>query len=129
MPTIVDSSGWIEYYIDGPNAEHFAKAIEDTGNLIVPSVSITEVFRWILRESSEADALAVVAQMKQGKVVPLDGALAVRAAETSHHYKLSLADGIIFTTALELSAVLLTQDADMEGLPGVKYFRHPERGK
>ena len=68
-------------------------------------------------------------QMKQGKVVPLGGSLAIRAAETSHRYKLSLADGIIVTTAMEWSAKLLTQDADIEGLPGVEYFRHPKRRK
>ncbi len=129
MPAVVDSSGWIEYYIDGSNAGHFAEAIEETGDLVVPAISITEVFRWVLRESSETNALAVVAQMKQGKVVPLDGALAIRAAETSHRYQLSLADGIIYTTAMESSAKLLTQDADMEGLPGVEYFRHPNRKK
>lgn len=127
MPTIVDSSGWIEYFIDGPNADCFAVAIEKTDDLIVPAITLTEVCRWMLREATESDALAAVAAMKQGKVVPLDDQLSILAAEVSHRHKLPLADGIIYTTAKHLDAELITQDADMEGLPGVIYVRHPER--
>ncbi len=127
MPTIVDSSGWIEYFIDGPNADHFAAAIEDTDNLIVPAITLTEVYRWMLREATESDALAAAAAMKQGKVVPLDDQLSILAAEVSHRHKLPLADGIIYTTAKHQDAELITQDADMEGLPGVTYVRHPKR--
>ena len=127
MPTIVDSSGWIEYFIDGPNADRFAKAIENTDDLIVPAITLTEVYRWMLREATESDALAAVTAMKQGKVVPLDDQISILAAELSHRHKLPLADGIIYTTAKHQDAELITQDADMEGLPGVVYVRHPER--
>lgn len=127
MPTIVDSSGWIEYFIDGPNADRFAEAIENTDDLIVPAITLTEVYRWMLREATESDALAAVAVMKQGKVVPLDDQISILAAELSHRHKLPLADGIIYTTAKDHDAELITQDADMEGLPGVIYVRHPER--
>ena len=127
MPTIVDSSGWIEYFIDGPNADCFAEAIENTGDLIVPAITLTEVYRWMLREATESDALAAVTVMKQGKVVPLDDQLSILAAEVSHRHKLPLADGIIYTTAKHQDAELITQDADMEGLPGVTYVRHPKR--
>ena len=127
MPTIVDSSGWIEYFIDGPNADRFAEAIENTDDLIVPAITLTEVYRWMLREATESDALAAVAVMKQGKVVPLDDQISILAAELSHRHKLPLADGIIYTSAKHQDAELITQDADMEGLPGVIYVRHPER--
>jgi len=127
MPAIVDSSGWIEYFIDGPNADYFAAAIENTDDLIVPAITLTEVYRWMLREATESEALAAVAAMKQGKVVPLDDQLSILAAELSHRHKLPLADGIIYTTAKHQDAELLTQDADLEGLPGVTYVRHPER--
>jgi len=127
MPTVVDSSGWIEYFIDGANAKYFATAIENTDNLIVPSIILTEVYRWMLRESSESDALTVAVVMKQGNVVALDGQLSIMAAEVSHRHKLPLADGIIYTTARQYSANLITQDADMEGLTGVKYIRHPQK--
>lgn len=127
MPTVVDSSGWIEFFVGGPNADRFEKAIEDTANLVVPGISITEVYRWVLRESSQSSALTVAALMKQGKVVPLGERLAVIAAEVSHRHRLSLGDGVIYATALEASAKLLTQDADLEGLPGVIYVQHPKR--
>ena len=127
MPAVVDSSGWIEYFTDGSNAERFAGAIADADALIVPSITITEVYRWVLREAGLSDALAVAALMKQGKVVPLNDRLAILAAETSHRHRLPLADGIIYTTARSASAELLTQDSDLEGLPGVTYIAHPKR--
>ena len=94
---------------------------------MVPSIILAEVYKWMLRESSESDALAVAAAMKQGKVVALDSQLSILAAELSHRHKLPLADGIIYTTAQQYDACLITQDADMEGLPGVRYIRHPHR--
>ena len=127
MPTVVDSSGWIEFFVGGTNADRFEKAIENVAELIVPAISITEVYRWVLRESSQTDALTVAALMRQGKLVALDEWLAVVAAEVSHRHRLSIADGIIYATALESSANLLTQDADLEGLPGVTYVPHPAR--
>ena len=127
MPIIVDSSGWIESFVDGPNADSFASAIEDTDNLIVPSITLTEVYRWMLREASEPEALAAAAAMKQGKVIPLDDQISILAAEISHRHKLPLADGIIYTTAKHQGAELITQDSDMEGLPNVIYVRHSKR--
>ncbi len=127
MPTIVDSSAWIEYFVDGPNSDQFAAAIEDTEDLIVPAITLTEVYRWMLREANESDALAAIAVMKQGRVIPLDDQLAIFAAELSHRLKLPLADGIIYTTARQERADLVTQDADLEGLDGVIYVRHSKR--
>ncbi|MGJ8696757.1 MAG: type II toxin-antitoxin system VapC family toxin [Verrucomicrobiaceae bacterium] len=127
MPAIVDSSGWIEYFTGGENADHFAAAIQNTAELLVPSITLTEVYRWMLREATESDALAAVTAMKQGKVVALDDQLSVLAAELSHRHRLPLADGIIYTTAIRHRADLFTQDADLEGLPGVRYIKHPKR--
>jgi len=104
-----------------------AAAIEDAGNLIVPAITLTEVYRWMLRAATESEALAAAAVMKQGKVVPLDDQLSIIAAEVSHRHKLPLADGIIYTTAKHQGAELITQDADMEGLPDVTYVRNPKR--
>ncbi len=127
MPTIVDSSGWIEYFVGGPNADRFSAAIERTEDLIVPAITLTEVYRWMLREATESDALAAVTVMKQGKVIPLDDQLSILSAEVGFRHKLPLADGIIYTTAKLHEADLITQDADMEGLPNVIYVRHPKR--
>lgn len=127
MLTVVDSSGWIEFFTGGPNAERFAAAIKKSDQLVVPAISITEVYRWVVREASEAAALTVAAAMKQGTVVALDGRLSIAAAEACHRHRLPLADGIIYATACAFSAELLTQDSDLEGLPGVRYVRHPGR--
>ena len=127
MPAVVDSSGCIEYFTGGPNSARFAKAIQATAELIVPAITITEFYRWILRESSMAQALTAAAAMKQGRVLPLDERLAVIAAEISHRHRLRLADGIIYASARDASAELLTQDADLDGLPGVIFIPHPKR--
>jgi len=127
MPTVVDSSGWIEFFVGGSNADRFEMAIGNAADLVVPAISITEVYRWVLRESSQTDALTVAALMRQGKIIPLDEWLAVIAAEVSHRHRLSLADGIIYASALATSARLLTQVAGLEGLPGVTFAPHSAR--
>jgi toxin FitB len=121
LPAPVDSSGWIEYFTDSPNASIFAPAIEDRDNLLVASPSVCEVFKWILREHGESAALQAAAVMRQGVLVDLDVTLAIRAAKVRLERKLPLADSIIYATAQALGAILWTQDAHFEGLPGVRY--------
>ena len=128
MPVVVDSSGWIEFFVGGPNSKHFETAIQDVENLIVPSITIAEVYRWVMREASATDALTIAASMKQARVVPYGERLAIMAAEISHKHQLRLADGIIYATARDAAAELLTQDADLEGFEGVRYVTHPNRG-
>jgi len=118
---VVDSSAWLEYFADGPNAEFFAPAIEDTSNLIVPTISIFEVFKRVLQQRGENEALQTVALMQQGRVVTLDVSAALAAAKSSHDLKLPLADSIILATAQAHNATLWTQDSDFDGLPGVQY--------
>ena len=120
---VVDSSGWLEYFADAPNAEFFAPAIENTSELIVPSISIYEVFKKVLQERGEGDALQAVAVMTQGKVVELDTTLALDAARLSVDLKLPMADSMMLAVARMYGATLWTQDADFEGLEGVQYLR------
>jgi toxin FitB len=119
---VVDSSAWLEYFADGPNAEHFASAIEDAAALVVPSISLLEVFKRISQQRDEATALQYVAVMQQGRVVDLDAALALRAAALGLRHKLPLADSIIYATAQAARAIVWTQDADFERLDGVRYW-------
>jgi toxin FitB len=119
---VVDSSAWLEYFADGPNAEHFADAIEDTSALVVPSITLLEVFKRISRQRDEATALQYVAVMQQGRVVALDAALALRAATLGLRHKLPLADSIIYATAQNDQAIVWTQDSDFDGLAGVRYW-------
>jgi predicted nucleic acid-binding protein len=118
---VVDSSGWLEYLADGPNASWFAPAIEDVAQLVVPTISLYEVFKRMLLQRGEADALEAVATMRQGTVIELTDDLALQAAATSAELRLPMADSIMLTTARVLDATLWTQDADFEGLEGVQY--------
>ncbi len=119
---VVDSSGWLEYFADGPNASFFAPAITQTDALIVPAISLYEVFKRVLQQRSEADALQAVAVMMQGHVVNLDSTLALSAAKLSVDLKLPMADSIILATARHYAATVWTQDADFKDLEGVQYI-------
>lgn len=113
---VVDSSGWLEYLADAANADFFAPAIEAPENLVVPAISILEVFKWVLRERGEDAAL-----MQQGSLVDLDVAQAIRAAKLGLEHRLPLASSVVLATARAYDAVLWTQDADLEGVEGVRY--------
>lgn len=119
---VVDSSGWLEYLADGPNAAVFAPALEKIDELVVPTISIYEVFKRMMQQRGEAAALQAAALMHQGEVVDLTGPLAVKAARLSRDLALSLADSIILATSTAREATLWTQDADFEPLEGVKYI-------
>jgi toxin FitB len=122
---VVDSSGWLEYFADEINAAFFAPAIENVGDLIVPTISIYEVFKRVLQQRGEDDALQVVAVMAQGNVVDLNMAIALSAARISHEQRLPMADSIILATSRHHDAVLWTQDADFRDVNGVQYIRKP----
>jgi predicted nucleic acid-binding protein len=118
---VVDSSGWLEYFAAGRNAGFFARAIEKPADLLVPTLSLFEVFKRVVQQRDEGGALHAVALMQQGHVVDLDAALALSAARLSVDSKLPLADSIMLATARAYDAVLWTQDADFKGLDGVQY--------
>ena len=118
---VVDSSGWLEYFADGPNAAFFADAIESTSELIVPTISLYEVFKRVLQQRGENDALEAVALIMQGEVVELNATLALSAAKLSADLRLPMADSIILATARAEGALLWTQDAHFSGLEGVRY--------
>ena len=119
---VVDSSAWLSYFAGDDNAGVFAGPIEEISQLLVPSITITEVFKNVLRQRDEEAALIVTAHMKQGKVIPLDSELAMNAAKFGVLHKLPLADSIIFATAQKFAAALWTQDTDFEGLENVRYI-------
>lgn len=119
---IVDSSGWLAYFADEPNARHFLIPLKDSFTLIVPSITIYEVFKVVLRESSENEALQAVAAMRKGTVVDLTAARAMAASKLSLEWRLPMADSIILAAAEEFGATLWTQDADFKNIEGVRYF-------
>ncbi|CAK0747224.1 Twitching motility protein PilT [Gammaproteobacteria bacterium] len=115
---IVDSSGWLEYFVDSDRASLFALAIEDSGNLLVPVIILYEVFKKVLRERGENDALQIASVMQPGRIIDLDSSLALDAAR----YPLPLADSIIYAAAMRHSAILWTQDEHFKDLPNVRFF-------
>jgi len=118
---MVDSSGWLEYFADGPAAGFFAAAIEDVDALVVPTISLYEVFKRIVQQRDDGAALNAIALMQQGTVVDLTAPLALSAAALGAKLKLPLADSVMYATARAHDATLWTQDADFEGLPHVRY--------
>ena len=119
---IVDSSGWLAYFADEPNAKHFLNPLKDTASLVVPTITVYEVFKVVLRESSENETLQVTAAMQKGTVIDLTVQLAVAASKLSLENGLPMADSIILATAKAYDAILWTQDSDFKNMAGVKYF-------
>ncbi|HOG12799.1 MAG: type II toxin-antitoxin system VapC family toxin [Smithellaceae bacterium] len=119
---IVDSSGWLAYFADEINAKHFMAPLSSPTRLIVPAITLYEVFKVILRESSENEALQAVVAMQKGQVINLNTSLALAAARLSLEHRFPMADSIILATALEFRATIWTQDADFKDLNKVKYF-------
>jgi predicted nucleic acid-binding protein len=119
---IVDSSGWLAYFADEPNAKHFLPPLSDSASLVIPTVTIYEVFKVVLRESGENDALQAAAAMQKGTVVALTVPLAIAASKLSIEHALPMADSLILATAQEFNAILWTQDSDLKNINNVKYF-------
>jgi len=120
---LVDSSGWLEYFADGRNAKFFAPALEDTENLIVSTVNIYEVFKRVLQQRGEDAALQAVALMQQARVVDVTSPIAMDAAHLSAELRLPMADSLILATARAFGATVWTQDADLKGLPDVRFTK------
>ena len=119
---IIDSSGWLEYFSDGPNAIHYLPPLNDTPTLIVPVITIYEVFKVVLRESAENEALQAVAAMQKGKIIDLNANIAMDASKLSLQHDLPMADSIILATARAYDCVIWTQDSDFQHISGVNYF-------
>ena len=118
---IVDSSGWLEYFASGLNAEFFSEPIEETEDLLVPTISLYEVFKRILQQRDETEALKAVAFMQSGVIVDLTSTIALHAANISIGLKIPMADSVMLASAREKAAILWTQDSDFEDLEGVRY--------
>lgn len=119
---IVDSSGWLAYFADEPNAKYFLAPLKDTASLVVPTVTIYEVFKVVLRETSENEALQAAVAMRKGKVMDLTSSLAIAASKLSLAHNLPMADSIILATAREFKATIWTQDSDFKNMDRVNYF-------
>jgi predicted nucleic acid-binding protein len=123
---VIDSSGWIEYFLDSPRADLFAMAIEDLAKLLVPVVSIFEVHKVLSRKLPAGAVQSCLDVMRQGRVLDLTDRRAVAAADIAVKHKLTMADAVIYSMAREFEGMLWTQDVDYKGLAGVRYFEKPQ---
>ena len=118
---LVDTSGWLEYFFEGPNGSFFARAVEETTELVVSVICLYEVFKKVNQVADEGRALRAVAQMKQGQVIEVSEDIALKAALVSIKYKLPMADSLIWATTEKYEALLWTQDEHFRRLPWVKF--------
>jgi predicted nucleic acid-binding protein len=122
---VVDSSGWLELFTDGPLADRYEEHLSDLSQVLTPMVVLYEVYKWIKRERSEEQALIAVAQIEKTRVVPVSGTLALTAADLSLEHHLAMADALVYATAVLHDAELITSDADFASLARVSYFAKP----
>jgi predicted nucleic acid-binding protein len=116
---VVDSSGWVEYFGEGPKAASFEPYLQREGDLLLPTIVLYEVFKKLLATRSELTANRFLSAALRQDVVAFDGHLALAAVEVSLKYRLAMADAIIFATASLHGAELVTSDHAFQGLPGV----------
>jgi predicted nucleic acid-binding protein len=119
---LVDTSGWLEYFTNGPNANNFAKPIEDSKNLIVSVINVYEVYKKVFNEKDENSAIQAIGILLQSEVINVDEYISIDAAKISCNLKIPMADSIIIASAKSVNAVIWTQDSDFKNLPNVKYF-------
>ncbi len=120
---VVDTSAWIEWLIGGSLQKTLRKEFPEKAQCVVPTIVQLELAKWMVREAGEDQADQAIAFTQQCVVAPLDTRIALSAAELHRQYKLATADAIVYATAMEFGADLLTCDAHFEKLPGVLLIR------
>lgn len=123
--TVIDSSGWIEFFTDGPLAKEYANRLRNLAEIITPVIVLYEVYKRLKRDLSEDDAIVAVSAMQRTQIVAIDQELALTAADLSLEHSLAMADAIVLATAQRFRAELVTSDRDFEGLPNVAYLPKP----
>ena len=119
---VIDSSFWLEYFSGTEAGNTAAGIIENVDELIVPAITLYEVFKKLLLETTEDEALFAAAHMKQGRVIDLNDELALYAAKISKDHKMPMADSIIYATSIKFNCTLWTQDKHFINLDSVNYF-------
>ena len=120
---LVDTCGWIEWLTDSPLAKSYSRYLTSTDTLLVPTLVQHELYKWLYREIDQVTALSAIAATKTATIIPFDTSLALLAAEVAREFKLATADAIIYATARQYDATLITSDAHFANLPQVKYFQ------
>lgn len=122
MRFVVDTCGWIEWLTDGTLADKYAPFLKNSKNLLVPTLVQYELFKWVCRERDEAAAYEVIALTQRSEVISIDTPLALFGAEVSREYRLAMADALVYATALQHNAKVVTSDHHFSSLAHVEYF-------
>lgn len=123
MKTVVDSSGWIEFFAGGPLADRYAAYFKDPSQVVTPTVVVYEVYKKIKRERGEAAAMVAASQLNATQVIPLTEPVARLAADLSLRHGLAMADAMVYASSRDQDAQLITSDADLKDLPGVTFLK------
>jgi predicted nucleic acid-binding protein len=123
----IDTSAWIEWLVGSALGKKLSKEFPDKSRCIVPTIVQLELSKWLVREIGEEQADQVIAYTQKCTVVPLDTAIALLAAELHREHKLATADAIVYATARQQGADLLTCDEHFNGLPDALFFPKPAR--
>ncbi len=118
---VVDSCGWLEVFTDGPAADAYAELLTPSEALLVPAVVLYEVYKVLAAKAGEEVALRCSGFMQQSTVVSLDAALTLEAADHALRHGLAMAGAMVYATARRHGAELVTSDADLRGLPSVRF--------
>lgn len=122
MKVVLDSSGWIEFFTDGPLADRYAAYFTPKYELITPTIVLYEVYKKIKRERGEETALLTAGRLNATQIVHLTESIAFLAADVSLQHGLAMADAIVYATAKDQDAEVVTGDADLKDLSGVVYI-------
>ena len=123
MKIVMDSSGWIEFFTGGPLANRYAAYFAPRYDRITPTIVIYEVYKIIKREKGEETALLFSGQLSASHIIQLTESIAYLAADLSLRHGLAMADAIVYATAKDQDAQVVTGDADLKDLPGVIYVK------
>jgi predicted nucleic acid-binding protein len=116
---LIDSSGWIEFFSEGPRVLKYSSYLKDLSNIVTPTIVVYEVYKKIKKDRTEEEALLAVSLMKKTSLIPLEESIALLAADLSLKYTLPMADAMVYATALEKNAELITSDAHFKDLEKV----------
>jgi toxin FitB len=119
---VVDSSGWIEFFLAGANGPIFKPVIEDRLHLLVPTIALYEVHKILSRALPHALLVRCLDVMRRGRVLDFTDARAIAASEAATRFKLAMADAAMYSMAQEFAATFWTQAVDYQNLPDVRYF-------
>ena len=118
---VIDSSGWIEYFLDTKPADFFEPAILDAEHLIVPAIALYEVHKRLSQLVPAEIVATCIEVMRKASVIALTAERAIAASNIAQQYQLAMADAMMYSIAIEHHATFWTQDADYQGLPSVQF--------